>query len=112
MADIGNVKDMELTAKERKEERPTILADDEGPKFPHGLRIHLNEQVIQKLGLKELPEPGAKKILLAKVTCEEVASREEVGGLDRSITIQITGMGLTPANDDSKVRSAEKSLYK
>ena len=99
------LKDMKLTKDELSEKKEIVLGDR--PKYPFGLHIHLNEESIQKLQLEELPEPGQKKILLARVVCEGVSSRETVdGGKDRTIELQITHMNLATSTD--KERSSHK----
>lgn len=104
--------DMKLTKEDVKEQPEPVLGDK--PKFPFGLEVHLNERSIQKLGLKELPEVGQEKILLARVICESVSARKTIdGGEDRSITLQITHMNLTTSTDQdgSKHRDTAKKLY-
>jgi len=67
----------------------------EEPKFPFGLRIHLEEETIEKLGMKDLPEVGGEMMLNAKVTVDSVSSHEtEEDGETRSISLQITEMEL------------------
>jgi len=112
----GPVKDMQLTADEAKEMfgGPDTLAAD-SPKFPPQLLLHLDEMILKKLEIEQLPPVGQEKILLAHVVCTKVMGTDTMGGdVDRHIDIQITKMGLTPVEADEgeeALGKAAKSLY-
>lgn len=102
------VKSMKMTKKEAKD-RQTLVA--ESPEFPYGLQIHLENESIEKLDMKDLPKVGDEMVILGKVKVTSVSAHDsQDGGEQRSVGLQITDMGLTP-NDDKKIKSAGEKLY-
>ena len=51
---------MRLTPEERRDEAPSTVAADDGPLYPWGLTLHLDDTVLEKLGLEGLPSVGAE----------------------------------------------------
>jgi len=64
------LKSMALTSKEQKSD---AMPKMEKQKYPYGLTMHLDEEVMSKLGLKDLPEVGTKLVLAAVVNVESVS---------------------------------------
>lgn len=89
---------LKLTQKEaKKRDEPPTLADR--PKFPFGSQIHLENEVLDKLGMKTLPKVGATMEIMAKVEVTSVHSSERAGGgKDRSVGLQITDLGVSKAS--------------
>lgn len=109
MADLVNMK---IDPKER-EERYKETALVEGPQYPYGLCLHLDDEVMQKLGLSKLPAVGTDLMLTAKVTvtsCSENSYEGKGGKAEtrQSMSLQITDLGLS---DAPKSGDAAKSLY-
>lgn len=83
--------------------------DDNGPKYPYGLMIHLENSEIEKLGIQDMPEAGHTLMITARVKVHSVSSSETQGGKKRrSIGLQITDMDIGP---DTAKPSAEQTLY-
>ena len=66
---------------------------EKGPDYPYGIRVDLNNESLEKLGLKfDKFKSGAT----VKVVCEAVVTakseNEYDGKLEKSLTLQITGM--------------------
>jgi hypothetical protein len=102
------VKSMKLTPSEAKE-GSTPIAD--APEFPFGLTLHLDDTVLEKLGLLDaMPEMGDQFVVLARAKVDSVSSHDSQGGERRSVTLQITDMGLTP-NGGGKLKRAASTLY-
>lgn len=79
------------------------------PDYPWGLQLHLESEAIKKLGFDNLPEAGATLNLQAKVEVTSVSVNETNDGEKRkSMSLQITDMGLSAAKDD---KSAADVLY-
>lgn len=104
------LKSMELTKAEREEGDTLIGSKPDGPKFPFGLQLHLDDVTLKKLGIEELPPVGSEKLIIAKIRCERISEREDAEGKDRAVDAQIIEMGLAPDNE-SNFKSAAKALY-
>ena len=93
--------DMARTPKELDtSEKDCCISDEE--KYPWGLRVHLNTEELDKLGIKELPKVGEDIKLEAIVRVQSVSECEEVGNdVDRSVDLQITSMGLIAESKDA-----------
>lgn len=98
---------LELTKKEAKDKLEPSPSDR--PKFPFGLTVHLDEDTVSKLDMKEMPKVGAKMSLIAVVNVESVSESETQGSKkNRSIQLQITDMALVKEEDP---RDAVDVLY-
>lgn len=89
----------------------TVIADD-APVYPYGLRVNLDEDSLDALGMKTMPKVGEELYLGANVKIVSVSDNEhtsEDGGTHRhrSVELQIMEMGL--GGDDT---DAGKALYK
>lgn len=96
---------MENDAAEAKEASMPTLAD--APKYPYGLKISLNNDSIEKLGIPAMPAVGKKMMLhaMVEVCCvSEYDSKE--GGKNSSMELQITEMAL-----EAPKKNAAKELY-
>lgn len=90
----------------KSSEGPEISSMKENqPAYPYGLKIHLDHEAIEKLGIKELPEVGSKMKLVATVeVCDVSMNESKLYGENSSIGLQITDMSLG--------KSAESGLEK
>lgn len=96
--------------KEKYEAKSSTLV--EAPRYPYGLCLHLDDEVVARLGLKDLPQVGKPMMLTAVVDVTSVSENEytkEGGGTEKrqSVSLQITDMALAAAED----LPAEKKLY-
>jgi hypothetical protein len=99
---------MKRTAQEKKEEK-TLLSTSEPDEFPWGLSVTIEDDELTKLGFKESPEVGVEMLLAAKVKVTSTSESKRDGSEEhRSISLQITDMGLTPAADR---KSTEDVLF-
>lgn len=107
-----NLKSMKMTAEEKKSmiEGPAMSKD--APRYPYGLNIHLNDEVMQKLGLESLPKVGTKMMIMAVAVVESVSERDsQDGGKRQDMSIQITDMSIEPHSDKKGEKELAKSLY-
>lgn len=104
------LKDMSLSAAEAKESTIGYAAADPGeaPKYPYGLSLDLNDDVLKKLGITTLPTVGTTMLLTAEVKVTRISAYEEQDGSEQCLGLQITSMDL--ANPSSSSSAAEK-LY-
>lgn len=68
--------------------------------YPYGLCLCLNDDVIKKLGLKEMPKVGTKMKLEAMVEVVRTFESESKDGENYSMDLQITDMGLSPSKKE------------
>lgn len=66
----------------------------ESPEYPYGLKLHLDEATLQKLGIKDLPAIRSTLKIEAVVMVCEASSNESLQGEYRSLSLQITDMGI------------------
>ena len=104
---MSKLTSMKLSESDRKKQMEPSIAY-EGPKYPYGLALSLNEEILDKLDLGSLPKVGATLTLVATVDVTSASSEEHQGGKRRSIGLQITEMCLEAEGD---AESAAKALY-
>ena len=99
---------MKLSPKEAKAE--LMPSTKEGPRYPWGLQLNLDDEILTKLGISKLPEVGETYPLSAKCEVTSVsASDTQGGGMRRSLSLQITE--LAPFAQDEK-KDPKDVLYK
>lgn len=92
-------------------------ADVDRPVYPWGLQLTLDEDALEKLGIKELPAVDKPLMLVARVDVTGVNSNEHKSAGDktthkhRSVSLQITDLALG-ADEDEKKPAAQDVLYK
>lgn len=95
-------------AEREKKYSETVAAD--GPSYPYGLSMHLDEDVLEKLDLDSLPKVDSTVMIYAKATVTSVSSNSFPGGEKRrTVGLQITHLCLEAGGGSSE--SAEKKLY-
>lgn len=97
---------LKRTAADVKEEKAE-LSSPEPQEYPYGVSIDINEEVMEKLGMTEIPKVGAKITITAKA---EVTSARQVEGKeysDSGFCLQITDLEL----GSGLKKSAAQSLY-
>lgn len=101
------LKDMALSDDEQKEMYPSVAgSEDEAnePKYPYGLCLCLDEQALQKLGIKSLPEVGQVMQINAKVMVKSVGEYEsQHSGIRRNMDLQITALDILPSKKEVDV---------
>lgn len=93
-----------------KENRPEGAPESmDGPRYPYGLKLNIDEQSYRKLEFKETPQIGEKFMVVALAEVSSVYSEKAMDGVDRiSIGLQITDMEVKKSE---KQKSPEKALY-
>jgi hypothetical protein len=81
---------MKMTKKEKKEhhEGMVMASPDDGPSYPYGLRLRLDDDSLTKLGMS-LPKVGSKVSVDAVGEVVEVSQHEDGKDKRRSVEIQI-----------------------
>jgi hypothetical protein len=95
---------------------PAVIGEKQidGPQYPYGLRLCLDNDVIKALGFKDLPEVGQVMDLKAKVeVCSTNESESKEYGLKMYMDLQIVEMeiGKPKADPASKLYAEESDGY-
>lgn len=88
------MKNMKLDGKEKRDYMNGPAAQPAAPEYPFGLRIHLDNDSIKKLGIEKLPEVGSKMKLMAIVEVCDLSEHKSLYGDNKSLGLQITDMKL------------------
>lgn len=102
------MKDLKITKKEAKAKSESMVigsADQE--RYPYGLRLDLNNDTLEKLGMTKLPSVGT--VLMFEAKAKVVGSRQSAteGSENRSIELQITHIDLEEGETDEEVKEGE-----
>jgi hypothetical protein len=90
---------MKLSPDEAKDAADSCCATGEGdgPAYPYGLSINLDDKVLTKLGITTPPTVGTKLILHAMVEVTSNSQYENQSGKEANVNLQITDMDLEQA---------------
>lgn len=87
---------VDMKSKPEVEESPGMIEGDE-PRYPYGLCLHLGKDELEKLGMTQLPDVGAKMNVMAMGYVKSTSAYEtQDDGKSMSVEIQITDLELTP----------------
>lgn len=101
------MKSIELDDKRSKEE--TVEAEEmERPKWPWGTCITVNHELLEILGIKNLPEIGEKFKLEAECCVASVSQYENKDQAEKQFTLQIEEMDLEKTKEDYYKKAAKK----
>jgi len=90
-----------------------LLANNDSHEFPYGLRLRLDPKIMEKMDLEKMPEVGQTMGLHAVVEVVEVSlDRNESGGRDKCMSLQITDMALQVRSNDSLGQVAKENEMK
>jgi hypothetical protein len=85
----------------------TSMADGDGPKYPWGLCLTLDEQQLKQLGITDLPKVDGTVTITAKADVTSVSENQTQDGPRRSVSLQITDLGLGGATDAGESGESE-----
>lgn len=108
---MSELTSMQISAAERKKYAEPTLATGatDGPRYPWGLSLTLDDEALTKLGIDTLPKVGTAQMLIARV---EVTRTSSDIGEDKtkrqSVSLQITDCALEP---EDQRQSIEDALY-
>ena len=89
--------DMQLSKRDAKED--FSVDKDDGPRFPHGLTLHLNDDTLKKLGMTDLPTVGDKVLIAGFGVISSASENRRQRGVDRDVSIQLQELIVGPAED-------------
>ncbi len=102
------MKSMAISAEEKKEMVAQSVVSST-PKYPYGLKLHIDEETYEKLGIQGTPAVGQKIMILAQAEICDVHMNKYEGDVgELSMSVQITDMDVKPV--EKEISTAEK-LY-
>lgn len=101
---------MKMSKKEKKDNMPKAVGSSDGPNYPYGLRLSLNDDSLKKLGIKSLPKVGAKMTVHAVGEVCAVSQHESENHEDRHVEIQIHDLGVD--GDGPKMEDTLRDGYR
>lgn len=94
------------------ERKSSMCCEVEGPRYPYGLRLELDEESIQKLGLTELPEIDSFMVVMAKAKVVNVSKNESEGGkVYRHLCLQVTALKVKEGEPEKEKVPLETKMY-
>jgi len=87
----------------------TVEFVKDSPRYPWGLNIGLENEVLENLGIEKLPSVGDVVVICAKARVESVSMSENQDKTkNRRVQLQITDMEI---EDDIEEEGVAKKLY-
>lgn len=87
-----------LTDEDARKNAPTAVAGEkigDGPKYPYGLCLYLDDTTLKKLGIDKLPEVGTVLNVAAKAMVVSIGmNQQHDGDKETRCELQITDMAL------------------
>lgn len=98
---------MAMDPEEAAEQMQPMADSTEGPRYPYGLELSLDDDSMAKLGMATCPDVGYVMKLTALVTVTSCSTSQQQGGdAENSMRMQITDMQLdAPAPDNAAIAS-------
>lgn len=94
--------DVKFTKAEAKAEAAEYTGA-EGPEYPWGLSIRLEDETLTKLGVTTLPDVGDEFRLVCIARVDSVSQSQMASGRnDRCVSLQITQMGIDAETDEKE----------
>lgn len=101
---------MKMSREAAKEYTLGAEVNDE-PQYPYGLRLDLNDDSLEKLGITALPKVGTEMTITAKVKVTSVSAYDSQGGApEQNVCLQITDMEIGNSQVERN-NSAANALY-
>jgi hypothetical protein len=106
------MKSLKLQPANKPEPSSIPIADcdrNEGPKYPYGTQITLNEESLKAMGITELPKVGEKMMICGLVEVCETSKNENISGHNyRCLGLQITDLEL---EEVKKKKPSKEVMY-
>lgn len=100
--------EMKMTKAEKKETSPMVASAYDGPDYPYGLKLCLDNASLEKLGLDTLPKVGAKMMVHAMGVVVEVSQHESANHESRRVEIQIQRLGVEDEDESDELSAIVK----
>ena len=104
----SHLTDMRRSKKERKRLHEDAHTADE-PAIPYGLSITLDDESLDKLGFKELPNVGDRMVVAAIGVVNRVSQHDSKRNKNRDVSIDLEKLDVSPV-PTGKVKTAEDAV--
>lgn len=103
------MKDLKISKKEAKEKNKSMMigSSDSEERYPYGLRLTLDNDSLDKLGIKNLPAVGTVLMFEAKAKVVSTRQSATTGSDDRSVDLQVTAIDLEEGESAEEVKEGE-----
>lgn len=100
---------IDLKLKNSKDKKATMLAEEVTPEYPWGLRVTLENEQIEALGVTVLPQVDSVMTFSAsaRVTSQSITSNQN--GDERTVTLQIEKMEISKRENQRQL--PEVTMY-
>jgi hypothetical protein len=98
---MPNLISVKMTKQEVKDRYAPATAASDAPLYPYGLTLRLDNDTLDKLKVRSLPEVGESMLVLARVNVTSVSSSESDSGKNRTCELQITDLALDVKDSDT-----------
>jgi hypothetical protein len=93
-------------AEQKERNSPKTCTPYEGDKYPYGLRLDLNSDVMKKLDVSSLPKTGGEVTIRAKAKVVSTSINDRDGKQEKRMELQIIAMEI-----DMPEASAEDAIF-
>ncbi len=101
---------LKMSREERKEYGEVAVTDSEGPQYPYGLCIDLDDDTLEKLGITSLPAVGTAIQFTARAVVKSTSSNQYEGSEPESrMSLQITD--IEPGDASRSSSDSATALY-
>jgi len=83
-----------LPKRKERDSQPEVAIDS--PRFPYGLEITLEDEILKRLGISKLPRVGVELKIRAVGSVTSVSENKNARREDRRVQIQIEKIEVTP----------------
>lgn len=97
---------MRRSKKERKASHDVMF---EEPAIPFGLSITLDDESLDRLGFKDLPDVGDRMVVAAIGTVKSVSQHDSKRNKNRDVSIELDKLDVSPV-PVNKIKSAEDAI--
>ena len=86
------------------------IGASEGPRFPFGLSINLDDDSLKKLGFDKLPGVGAEMTVSGVGTVTRASENRSQSGVSRDVSIQLEKLKVESSSDATAVGAVTKAV--
>lgn len=105
---MNHLTNMKMSKEKAKTEH--MCEPESGPRFPHGLRVELNDDSLAKLGMTTLPTVGEEMIVVGIGKVTNVSQHDSGNNKSRNVSIQLEKMEVGPTTEKTAVDAVTDAI--